>query len=729
MLVGFGFVLAAACAASTLGTWHADAHAPGPGAHVAGVLLAAIAGGGLAALYVGAGAGWGRVLLRACRVPVDAAGPLAPLTGLAFLLVLSHALGWLGVLNGVTAWLTVGVGVCVWAASKVGRAQAADAPDRAGLVWWLAAVPAVGVMLAAASSPPGWLWRSEAGGYDTLSYHLQLVREWLDLGRLAPLEHNVYSYLPSYAEAAYLHLAHMARPLGPVLGPGLGGSVGSLPEAAILGAAWLHALVALLSARAVVRTARVWLGDAGAPAAVLAGAAVLATPWVVVAGSLAYNDLFVVALGAGCVLAAVVPGVSPLARGAVIGLLGSAAVGAKPTSVFMLAPLTLAALAVATPALKRAEWMRLVVAAVVVGSLAGAPWLVRNAAASGNPVFPFGRAVFGDGPWTPEQHARYSAAHRFDGSLGERLGVALGNSGGLGGAAAGGKVGLGGQPRGPLHEQWSILFPVGVTGLGLGLLSRRTHRASAAMLAALIAQIVAWLTFTHIQSRFLLPCVVPLGLGVGLGAASATERLGGHARARLAVAAVASACVAWLSVRTVLVFSAERSGRPNAMLAYGVSGLTGALEPGQPPPPPDALRELPGPETFVNMGGLAVMDAPGPGPEAGLYLFGDATPLYFEPPGGVRLVYHTTYDRGPWPVGTTDPAAWAAALRERGVRYVVVNTMELDRLGRSGWYDPAVTPERVEQFVSEYTRVIASWPRRGQRLCVLNGAGPGSPSK
>jgi hypothetical protein len=51
----------------------------------------------------------------------------------------------------------------------------------------LAAAPALAVLLLAACCPPGTLWRSEALGFDVLSYHLQLPREWLAGGRLAPL--------------------------------------------------------------------------------------------------------------------------------------------------------------------------------------------------------------------------------------------------------------------------------------------------------------------------------------------------------------------------------------------------------------------------------------------------------------------------------------------------------------------------------------------------------------
>jgi len=741
-LVGTIAALLGACAASTIGAWDADGDTPGPARHVAAVIFAALGAGSLAALYAFAGAGFGRVIVRWTRPAAGSPPPareLEFLTGLGAMLVASHLLGWLGVLTAATAWAVVGVGVALWLTSIV-RAKAIDAADARAPSprWWLLALPGVAVMLAVASSPPGWLWMSEAGGYDTLSYHLQLVREWLAAGRLTPLDHNIYSFLPSYAEGAFLHLAHMAVPLRSVLGAGAAASVGSLPETAILGAAWLHAFVAIGAAMGLARVVGAIIAGPR-EAAILAGAALAATPWVVVVGSLAYSEMFVVALGVGCVLAAVTAGLSPTARGVLIGLMGSAAVGAKPTALFMLAPVVLAALFVPRLLASRRACIRFGLAAAIVGTLAGSPWLIRNYAAAGNPVFPFAQGVFGDGPWVGEQHRRYQAAHRFEGSLAERFSavVALPTTG----AGNEHTHGLGDQPRGLFHEQWSILFPLGVVGLGLGVATPRTRRWSGAMLAALVVQLGAWLALTHIQSRFLLPCVIPLALGVGLGVDAVRRLLGDTSRARMTSLGVGVACVAWLGLRSILIFAGEHKGRPNALLAFGVDGLTGTPLIHQFSHIPPEMRaqsfsQLPSPEVFINVGGLDdLLPPPGRG-TASLYLFGDSTPFYFAHPA-IRVLYNTTYDRLPWAFGAADPATWARALRDRGVQFVLVNTSELARLHRSGWYDPAVTPELVEQFVNDHANVIAAWPRRGQRLCVLKvpgwpvhpspGAAAGSP--
>jgi len=78
-------------------------------------------------------------------------------------------------------------------------------------IGWLLGIPALALaMLVAACQPPGWLWDSEAGGYDALSYHLQLPQEWRANHALWPNTHNVFSFLPSYVEAAFLHLAALS---------------------------------------------------------------------------------------------------------------------------------------------------------------------------------------------------------------------------------------------------------------------------------------------------------------------------------------------------------------------------------------------------------------------------------------------------------------------------------------------------------------------------------------
>src|SRR5690606_22148703 len=101
----------------------------------------------------------------------------------------------------------------------------------AALSW----TPGLGLLLVAACCPPGSIWRTEAFGYDVMSYHLQVPREWLAAGGMVELEHNVYSYFPGLFEAGFLHLSAMH------------GSV----RGAIYSCQLLHVTTALLAAAGV----------------------------------------------------------------------------------------------------------------------------------------------------------------------------------------------------------------------------------------------------------------------------------------------------------------------------------------------------------------------------------------------------------------------------------------------------------------------------------------------
>ena len=126
--------------------------------------------------------------------------------GVVTLLWLDVVLGTLGLLGQpVITWiltvLLTAAGIIRIRTWTIGRTV-----DR--LTAWVtaAAVIPLSVLLLAALSTPGWLWGTEFGGYDALSYHLQLPREWTYLGRINETPHNAYGYLPNGVEAAFMHL-------------------------------------------------------------------------------------------------------------------------------------------------------------------------------------------------------------------------------------------------------------------------------------------------------------------------------------------------------------------------------------------------------------------------------------------------------------------------------------------------------------------------------------------
>lgn len=707
-----------------------------PARPIDGVVAAAyalIAGGLLAAAYLGAAVGFGLVLTPLLAPRATARWAYATALGLAFLLAVSHALGVLGLFAGAGGVYVAGgtllVGLAVLTV-RVAVALAARPPAPSLPAAALVAAPALAVLLVAAANPPGALWQSEAAGYDALSYHLPLAQEWAQLGRLRPVEHNVYSYLPSYVEAAFMHLAVL-------LGAGDGGSAGARVPIGLVGGEGigalacqlLHAGCAVLAALltgAVVRAAlRGWRGGPGVSmhGAAVGGAALLATPWVVVVSSLAYNEAAVLALYAGALLAAIDGELKPASRGGIAGLLVGAAFACKPTAAFLVAPTVGLALLAHLPA---RAWLPALLAGAAGGLALSVPPLLRNAFYGGNPIFPAGGAIFGAAHWTAEQVARFAAAHQAVGSVADRAALLV--------SPLPDPTSLDNQPRGVLHRQWSILFPLGAVGLLLALGVPAARRLVATFAVGMLLAFAWWIAASHAQSRFLLPLAVPLCAALGIGSAWALTGQGppGDLRAtaprRLAAILLTLAALG-LSVHTLVIFLGQHrdpstgAAYPNLLLVSGVAGLTGQRDRAALATLPEAdqreLLDSLSPAGFINH------TVP---PEEALYLLGDATPLYF----AGRLHYHTTWDRSPLAraieAAPDDPGAWTRALRGLPggaggtggpVRWVLLSTGELERLSRSGWWDPVLTATRIQRWLEEEADEVRRWPQTGQILYRL----------
>lgn len=657
-------------------------------ASLSAALYTTIRSGGPALAYLLAGAGYGRLFARAIGASPHAAA-LQTALGLGFLLTLSHALGIFGLLSGPAA-VPVGLGSIVIGLALLGHQLLRRGPAVAAVSpAWLLAIPAIALLIVAACQPPGWLWDSEAGGYDSLSYHLQLPQEWLARGRIAPLDHNFFSYLPSYIEASYLHIAAlMGLPSTPSAASPATGLLAGDGYGAIA-CQFLGVGIALVTAWFLAALARAACGYAGvdSPAtSTLAAITSLCTPWVIVTGSLAYNDLAAVAFLAAAALAAVDRSLAPLARGVLVGILTAAACNAKPTALIFGAP----GLALALAATSGARRSLLPLAgAAAAGAVWLLPWLIRNWAASGNPVFPQAASVFGSGHWSAEQVTRFTDAVTFHGSLVDRLKLLV---------VIDPSDPSGPRHRGMLHPQWFALFPAVIAAGALALLRPATHRAAALCVAVLGLQLLAWLFFTHLQSRFLLPLIIPATALVALAAATLTRPR------HVGPSVLALAAIVQLSA-SIWTFATQRGGIPNQLLLSGPSIRSGEafraeLAATDPLQARQFLSDLP-PEPFIN---LALP------PGGSVYLLGDATPFYYSYP----VIYNTTWDA--WPLAEAiraapnDPAAWTRALHGRGIRFVLANYAEIDRLTRSGWIDPRITPQAVDSWLRTAGRPIRQWP-------------------
>lgn len=726
----------------------------GPIVGFVAVTFALIEAGPVVVAYLLAAAGWG--MLLAPRLLSRSSSPaeetesrwLSLALGLGIMLTLSHLggwlLGWRGVAGLIACYVPIGLGIVAFVVlasrhvylSRDSRRPIASIP-RLRISTFCSCV-GVSVLIVASCSTPGLLWASEFGGFDALSYHLQLPREWQEIGRITPLVHNVYSYLPSYVEGAYTHLGAMRGGAAGGAGNGMLAGLGMT----LISCQLLHAAITLLAAGLVGRCCDAIAGmadldDRARGASRMAGwALTLVTPWSIVVGSLAYNEMGVVAFGAAAMLVAMRGSLDQLRRGAMCAFFVGMACCCKPTALFLTGPVAGLLLLARTP---MRAWWRIAVVGTIVGTLTLVPWLVRNWANGGNPVFPQLTSMFGPAHWTIEQIQRYAGAHHSDLSLHRRLALLVWP-----------EHGDPARPdalvqRGLMHAQFFAFLPLVALALGGTLMSRwrrRLFKPAALLSAGFAVQVLAWLFLTHLQSRFLIPLLLTGAPLVGLAMAMAvsehslvgavqgtTVAPGDEARRRrrsirmrrrtlLAMINLGLIVQAsWL----VMLFGQQGRGNPNAYLLTTPGEITG--ESFRSTYERSSIAERRTIDSNLSPTGYTRLAL---GPDAGtLYLLGDSTPLYFPSP----LLYHTTYDASPlgelMAIYPGESSTWARVLWRMGIRHVLISMSELERLhDRSGWYDPHVTPAAAKGFLDEHAELIRAWPEQGRGLYRLRAPAP-----
>ncbi|UCD75590.1 MAG: hypothetical protein JSV91_01485, partial [Phycisphaerales bacterium] len=642
--------------------------------------------------------GYGRPLRRFFAPEAEEGLVIQAGLGVAALLVLDAATGALGLLQAggsIGAWILLIPGwlLLLWqivrSIAAAGGHIAIQPPH--WLVWMSA--PALAVLLLACCSAPGWLWHSEFGGYDALSYHLQLPREWVAAGRITGLEHNVYSFLPGYIEAAYYHLAIL-----------IGGETQF-----VYAAQFLHAGLSVLAAIAVSRLAFRVGGSRRRMIAAIAFTLTLSTPWVVVVGSLGYNEMAAALMLAVGLLTMQEQSVKSIRRGAGVGLLAAAACGAKLTAAGFVA-LPLVILFILT---LRGQTVRRGTGAILSGGAAGLicllPYLLRNGFQTGNPVFPFASGILGLGHWTAEQAAIFRSGHLSDLGLPDRIVEAWHQL--L-------HYGIGPNPYTvpfvePWHAQWSILPWLTLAGLVICWMRAPLRATAWRIFLILLLQVWFWFFFTHVKSRFMLPAVVPAAFVTAVSLRALTDGLEQVASKRAFTAVVGAVTLAYSCV-TVFIFRGEpyapdEGGRtlraPAAMI-----GQAGALS-GE-DLTAEQRAELVGalPAVYVNYA------LPADGKVA---LIGEAAVLYYRG----DLAYKTTWDRGPLSLAMQaypdDPRRWFDSMREQGFTHLLVNYEMLDRWERAGWHDPNLTSDRITEAVRCFARIQRTWPRLRITLYTL----------
>lgn len=414
---------------------------------------------------------------------------------------------------------------------------------------WLAAVPLVAIATVGALVPPGLLWGDEPHGYDVLEYHLQVPREWYEIGRIVPLEHNVFSFFPFNVEMHYLLAMHLR-----------GG-----PWAGMYLAQLMHAGFFVLTVAAIYGLANE-LTDRK-QAAVLAALATTSVPWLTLLAPVAYNEgglMLFGTLAIGWITLAIRSSDGSARNLLIAGIMTGFACGTKLTAVPMLlvglpVALSIVLLIRDGPQIRRI-WALAVFAAAAL--LVFAPWMARNVVWTGNPIFPEGTALFGQAHFSDVQVERWKRAH----------------------SAPPGQMGITGRVQAApstILLDWRfgyVLIPLGFIA-GLGAVRRPEVQL---LLILLVLLLLFWLGFTHLQGRFFVLAIPILALMISAG------RWDHFALVALIAVFVAISAAVWgirVRPRTTWTLAASQS-------ALGIERLDVLLPVNRQSLPPDATLVL-----------------------------------------------------------------------------------------------------------------------------------------
>ncbi|WP_169972730.1 hypothetical protein [Tautonia rosea] len=436
----------------------------------------------IAGSAVSLGDGVLRLLGLVRRLSPLARWPLAFVSGATLLAALTLGLGRMGGLEplpvriGLAGFLLVGI--ILWSRDLLHRRRnPSPSPSRSfsfgpiGLALILA--PVLTLMALGAMQP--------TIEYDALEYHLQGPKEAFETGRIAFLSHNVYTSMPSAVEM--LHLLGML-----VLDDWwLGALAGQL----------LIASFAPVTAALIAATAWRW---ASGRSAWVAGLVYLTTPWVFRLATFPFVEGPLCSYHAALVFSAAMAWTTPREETGrsspcwlFVGLLAGGAMACKyPGLVSAVVPFGLVAMG---DAWRRRMWRLPVVFGLGV-IIAVGPWLARNVADTGNPVFPLAYGVFGGSEWDADLDARWQNAH------GPRPVT----------AAAFLSSTLDVIGRSDWHSPlYALLVPLA--------LLRRKHRGLILALSAYVLYLfVTWFLLTHRLDRFWLPLLPAAAVLAGIGA-------------------------------------------------------------------------------------------------------------------------------------------------------------------------------------------------------------------
>lgn len=513
----------------------------------------------------------------------------------------------------------------------------------------IALVSCPGILMVAAGALTAAVLTTPPVMFDALNYHLAFPARWLGAGGFVEFPRHFFSYYPSAHGALYTSALATVGPWG---------------AAAIHW--WMGALAVLAAGT---------LGErlAGPRAATWSAACFALTPVTLEVAGFAIADL-AVAAWAGAALVVLLSDDArhrPWRAGALAGALAGSAAAAKYLALAtVVVPVGLAAIVLVFSV--RPRRIGTAVALALAAAVALAPWLARNAAWTGNPVYPYLQSVLG-GPPCERDLARELDATELD--------VATPSSPVVRTVTApivrtfhplksGGRLG----------PQWLILLPVALMLPGL------RGRTALALWVAAAAGTLAWGATVH-YARFMLPVLVPAAALAGTAAAALVS--GTRSRLIGSVFAVLMLGIfGWNLMALATDFQLDR-----------VATVAGQL-------PDDDFRNR-----WVSYGpAITTINEELPN-DAVILLVGEPRSTYID-----RTVLVEDPYRTPWLVdlarGCTDPSELAARVSELGATHVLVNSSEMDFYGglrsKPDYWADATPPERlvIERFLAEDIRPI-----------------------
>ncbi|MDP9175121.1 MAG: hypothetical protein M3O30_14835 [Planctomycetota bacterium] len=588
-------------------------------------------------LIASAGIGWVIWRRLAPQISTQRVHPILALItcaalGIGAMSLLILGLGLASWLNKPTAWGLIAVGLVAAAIFVFPRRNAFDA--RAWLAapaswhWlWAMLMPLIAIAIIGAFFPPGLLWGDEPHGYDVVEYHLQIPREWFEAGRIIPLHHNVFSYFPFNVEMHFLLAMHLRG------NPWSGVYLAQLMQTAL----WVLSLLAIYGVAGG--------GAGGTIAAVFAGA----VPWTMFLASVAYNEggmVLFATLALGWALQA-----KSLRQFAIAGIMAGFACGVKlPAAPLLILGVPIALMlfhpqndSAPTPT-PRITLVKGCVIYLLCALLALSPWLIRNIAWTGNPVFPEAMSILGKAHFSDIQVIRWQRAYlpapayrSIPGHL-KALAVEV-----------------------LVNRLYGLIFiPLGLAAIVLSFRSRVVLY----LLMLLAMQTLVWLLFTHLQGRFMV-MLIPL---VALIIAQP------RGRDWIAFCAIVAIALVGISGQMLLTKIARYIVADHKIYAENkAAGM-------------DVPYGLIGKEKFS----LGLVDTDSLPDDAVIDLVGDAAALRYQIPMS-RLHYKTVFD-----VDTTDLsknilADWLAGMPQ--TNFVLTDTNELNRFAQTYYGIPPLKPK------------------------------------